>query len=323
LLRGSVGTGFRAPTLRQLYRPLQEFGVTAAPYNCSAEMAAMAASLGATCMPGNLQYNIYTGGNTQVKPEESRQATLGFRFEPTQAFSFGADLWWVGIKKTFGSVDENEAFGNVNKYADLWLTYKDPVTGDTYLAYNASTTNLGNSYSTGIDFDVSGRFDTPVGKLTSNLRMTYMIRDLFQLIPDQEYYSTVGDNNPAIGSQTFRWKGTLGNTLQAGRWAHTLNVNFQSGYKDFPGFVYGKDANGDYDGNDREIRLDIKDFYTLDWQTEFRMNKALKFTVGVKNLLNEKPPLSLRNNGGHMLGFDYRYFNPLGRTYQARVSLDF
>jgi iron complex outermembrane receptor protein len=53
------------------------------------------------------------------------------------------------------------------------------------------------------------------------------------------------------------------------------------------------------------------------------MNKALKFAVGVKNLFNEKPPLSLRSNGGHMLGFDYRYFNPLGRTFQAKVSYDF
>jgi len=323
LLRGSVGTGFRAPTLRQLYRPLQDFGVTAQPYDCSAEMAAMAASLGAACQGGKLQYNVFTGGNARIQPEESKQATLGFRLEPTPAFSFGADLWWVGIDKTFGSVDENEAFFNVNKYPSLWLVYTDPVTGDRLLAYNASTTNLGKSFSTGIDFDVTGRFNTGVGKLTSNLRVTYMIRDVFQLIPSQEYYSTVGDNNPSIGEQTFRWKGTLSNTLETGRWAHTLNVNFQSGYKDFPGFVYGKDANGNYNGNDREIRLNVRDYYTVDWQTEFNMNKALKFTVGVKNLFNEKPPLSLRSNGGHMLGFDYRYFNPLGRTFQARVSYDF
>lgn len=323
LVRGSIGTGFRAPQLRQLYRPLQDFGVTAQPYDCTAEMASMAASLGATCQPGKLQYNVFTGGNAGLKPEESKQATIGFRLEPAPAFSFGADLWWVGIDKTFGSVDENEAFGNVNKYSSLWLVYTDPVTGEKLLAYNASTANLGKSFSTGIDFDVTGRFNTGLGRLTSNLRLTYMIRDVFQLVPGQEYYSTVGDNNPSIGSQTFRWKGSLSNTLAAGRWAHTLNVNFQSGYKDFPGYVYGKEADGSYNGNDREIRLDIDDFYTVDWQTEFSMNKALKLSVGVKNLFNEKPPLSLRNNGGHMLGFDYRYFNPLGRTFQAKLSYDF
>lgn len=323
LVRGSVGTGFRAPTLRQLYRPLQDFGVTAKPYACSAEMAQMAASLGANCQPSSLQYNIFTGGNEKLKPEESKQATIGFRLEPSPTFSFGADLWWVGIDKTFGSVDENEAFDNVYKYPDLWLVYTDPVSGQKLLAYNASTTNLGKSFSTGIDFDVTGNFATGWGRLTSNLRLTYMIRDTFQLVPGQEYYTTIADNNPAIGSQTFRWKGTLANTLAYGAWAHTVNLNFQSGYKDFPGEVYGKDENGDYNGDDREIRLKISDFYTIDWQSEYHVNKALKLSFGIKNLFNKKPPLSLRADGGHMLGFDYRYFNPLGRTFQARLSYDF
>ncbi|MFM7848709.1 MAG: TonB-dependent receptor domain-containing protein [Rubrivivax sp.] len=323
LLRGSVGTGFRVPTLRQLYRPLQSFGVTAEPYNCSADMLKMATSLGAECQPGKLQYDVFTGGNAKVQPEESKQATLGIRFEPTRDLSFGADLWWVGIDKTFGSVEENEAFANVYKYASLWTTYTDPVTGATYLAYNASTTNLGKSFSTGIDFDITGRFDTPVGKLTSNLRATYMIRDEFQLLPGGTYYTTMAEHNPAIGKVTFRLKGTLGNTLQMGRWAHTLNLNFQSGYLDTEAYVYGKDAKGEYNGDDRTIRLTIKDTYTLDWQSELQWNKALKITAGIKNLTNEKPPLSLRSNGGHMLGFDYRYYNPLGRTFQARVSYDF
>jgi len=323
LVRGSVGTGFRVPTLLQLYRPLQSFGVTAEPYTCSGDMARMAASLGATCQPGKLQYDVFTGGNTNVKPEESRQATLGLRVEPNANFSIGADLWWVGIDKTFGSVEENEAFGNPYKYASLWTKFTDPVTGGTYLAYNASTTNLGKSFSTGIDFDVTGRFDTPVGKLTSNLKATYMIREVFQLLQGGEYFSTMGQHNPAIGTVTFRLKGSVNNTLQMGRWAHSLNVNFKSGYRDTTAFVYGKDANGNYNGDDRTIRLSIKDTYTLDVQTELQWNKALKLTAGIKNLTNEAPPMSLRSNGGHMLGFDYRYYNPLGRTFQARLSYDF
>lgn len=323
LLRGSVGTGYRAPTLRQLFRPLQSFGVTGAPYDCTPEMASIAASLGAQCRSGKQQYDVMIAGDAAIQPEESKQATLGFRFEPNTSVSFGADLWWVGIQKTFGSVDENEAFGNAAKYRDFWVTYKDPVTGRTYLAYNAKTTNLGNSYSTGIDLDIVGRMDTRVGKLTSNLRATYMIRDAFQLLPNAEYYSTVGDNNPSIGRVTFRWKGQWGNTLQYGRWAHTMNVNFQSGYKDFPAYVYGKNADGTYNGDDGEIRLDVGWTTTFDWQSEFRVNKAMKLTAGIRNLFDKKPPLSLRDNGGHMLGFDYRYFSPLGRTFQARMSYDF
>jgi iron complex outermembrane receptor protein len=323
LLRGSLGTGFRVPTLRQLYRPLQEFGVTAEQYDCSPEMAAMATSLGATCQGSKKQYNVFTGGNAKIQPEESKQATLGFRVEPASNFSFGADWWWVGIDKTFGSVDENEAFFNVNKYSNLWMVYTDPVTKEKFLAYNASQTNLGKSYTSGIDFDATARFDTPLGKLTSNLRATYMLRSKKQLLAGGEYFSTVSDNHPSIGEVTFRWKGQLTNTLQSGAWTHAANVNFQSGYKDFPTEVYGIDASGNYNGDDRVVRLKVKPYITLDWQTAYAWNKQLTLTAGVKNLLDKDPPLSLRAKGGHMLGFDYRYYSPLGRTLQVKASYDF
>ncbi|WP_431260053.1 TonB-dependent receptor [Roseateles chitinivorans] len=319
LIRGSVGTGFRAPTLRQLYRPLQEFGVTAEQYDCSPEMRAMATSLGALCQPGKKQYNVFTGGNTQVKPEESKQATIGFRVEPTSTFSFGADYWWVGIDKTFGSVDENEAFKNVNKYSNLWLVYTDPVTGQKYLAYNGSTTNLGKSFNSGVDFDVTGRFSTPFGRLTSNVRATYMLTSKNQLLPGEEYFSTIADNHPSIGEVTFRWKGQWTNTLVAGNWAHTANINFQSGYKDFPTTLDSDDGTL----VNEVVRLKVKPYTTLDWQTAYTWNKQLTVALGIKNVFDKDPPLSLRANGGHMLGFDYRYYSPMGRTFQVKASYDF
>lgn len=318
LFRGSVGTGFRAPTLRQLYRPLQEFGVTASPYDCKPGMAAVAASLGAICQGGEKQYNVYTGGVETVKPEESKQATLGFRVEPASSFSFGADWWWVGIDKTFGSVDENEAFGNAEKYSNLFLVYTDPVTGEKFLAYNASTTNLGKSYSTGIDFDVTGRVNTPIGRLTSNLRATYMLDRKVQLLANGEYFSDVGENQASLGTVTFRWKGQWTNTLQQGNWVHAANINFQSGYKDFETEVTNVGT-----GADEFVRLKVKPYVTLDWQTAYTWNKQLTVALGVKNVFDKAPPLSLRANGGHMLGFDYRYYSPMGRTVQVKASYDF
>ncbi len=323
MVRGSVGTGFRAPTLRQLYRPLQSFGVTGTPFPCTAEMQTIATNLGAVCRPGVTQYDVVISGVPTIKPEQSKQATIGLRFEPTDSLSIGADLWWIGIEDTFGSVDETEAFSNAAKYADLWSTYTDPVTQTRYLAYNSSTTNLGKSYATGVDFDISGRFETPVGRLSSALRATYVIKDKAQLLPGDEYYSTVGDNHPSIGSVTFRWKANWSNTLQMGDWSHTATINYQSGYRDFPGWVDFYDDAGNWLGDDMEFRLRVKPFTTLDWQTTYAVNKALSLTLGVKNVFDKDPPLTLRTNGAHMLGFDYRYYNPLGRTYQAKLNMSF
>lgn len=322
LVRGSLGTGFRAPTLRELYRPLQTFGVTGDPFDCTPEMAAIAASLGAVCRPPNTQYDVKTGGVPTSKPEKSKQASLGIRFEPSDNLSLGADLWWVGIKDTFGSVAENEAFANAATYSNLWTTYLDPVTGTTYLAYNSSTTNLGKKYVTGIDFDIVGRNDTPLGPLQSMLRATYMLRSDEQLLPNGPYYSTLADNNPSIAEVAFRWKGILSNSLRMGNWQHTLNFNFQSGYRDFPADVYEVDGTGAIIGADT-VRLKVKSYYTFDWQTAYTFNKSTTLTVGVKNLFDKDPPLSLRTSGAHMLGYDYRYYSPLGRTYQAKLNVAF
>ena len=132
----------------------------------------------------------------------------------------------------------------------------------------------------------------------------------------------MANNNESIGEVAFRWKGTLGNTLRMGSWQHTLNFNFQSGYKDFPTEVYEVDGSGAIVGAE-VVRLKIKNYYTVDWQTAYSFTKALTLTVGVKNLFDKSPPLSLRADGGHMLGFDYRYYNPLGRTFQAKLNMSF
>ncbi|MBK3018682.1 TonB-dependent receptor, partial [Klebsiella pneumoniae] len=105
--------------------------------------------------------------------------------------------------------------------------------------------------------------------------------------------------------------------LQYGNWVHSANVNFQSGYKDFPAEVV------DQDGNDATVRLKVKTYATLDWQTAYTWNKQLTVALGVRNVFDKEPPLSLRGNGGHMLGFDYRYYSPLGRTFQVKASYDF
>ena len=151
---------------------------------------------------------------------------------------------------------------------------------------------------------------------------TYVLRESRQLLTGGTYYSTLGDNNPSIGDVAFRWKGTLGNTLRMGNWQHTLNLNFQSGYQDFPADVYELDATGAIVAADT-VRLKVKKYFTFDWQTAYSVNKALTLTVGVKNLFDKDPPLSLRTSGAHMLGFDYRYYSPLGRTWQAKLNLSF
>lgn len=326
LVRGSVGTGFHAPTVPQVNAQPQPFGVTSSPYRCSTNPAlqTIAASLGAVCRPGNAQYDLLASGNPDLQPEKSRQATIGIRFEPNNQLSLGADLWHVQIRDSFGQINEAEVFANPALYPSNWGTKKDTGTQTVYLAFISPNQNQGKFFSTGIDFDATGRTKTFLGDLTSNMQLTYMIRETQQTLKDGPYYSAIG-NNAELGSVTFRWQGKWMNTIQMGNWAHTFAVNFKSGYIDAETTVEVLDANGNVTGTE-DLRLPVKRSATLDWQTQWTPTKSLALTVGLLNVFDTKPPLSISSGGlnrGQQFGFDDRYYDSRGRTAYVNASYKF
>lgn len=325
LIRGSVGTGFHAPTVPQVNAVLQPFGVTNDKYLCTPALQAVATSLGAQCQTGNRQYDVLAGGNPKLQPEKSRQATLGLRFEPSASFSGGVELWHVAIKDAFGQLPQAEVFASPGAFLDSWGTKKDTGTGVTYLAFKADNRNLGRSYATGLDFDILGRSKIEgVGDVSSQLAMTYMIREIAQTQRGGPFYSAIG-NFADLDAVTFRWKGKLTNTLKRGNWAHTLAVNFQAGYQDAVTDAERLDAAGNVVGVDA-IRLNVSNYFTFDWQTVWSFSKNLQFTAGVLNLFDETPPLAISTGGGNrgqQFGYDDRYYDSRGRTLYLNASFRF
>lgn len=318
LVRGSLGTGYHAPSVPQLNAAPQSYGVTEDPYDCTPALQAIATSLGAICQPGKRQYDVLAGGNKDLKPEKSKQATLGIRFEPTPSISFGADVWWVGIRDAFGQLSEQTVFADPAKGA--WTTAVDVGTGEKFLAWNAGNLNLGKSYTSGVDFDVSGRFKTGIGDVRSQLSATYMLRQTYQQEQGGQYYSDLADNSQ--GALVYRWKGSWRNTLAMGAWAHTLGLNFVSGYTDAETTVEVLNAAGVATGTE-DIRLKVKTYYTLDWQSKWTINKMFDVNVGVLNLADKKPPLALTTTGGQQVGYDGNLYDPRGRTFYGNLTLKF
>jgi len=324
MVRGSVGTGFHAPTVPQVAAKQQGYGVTSNNYTCSAAMAQIASSLGAVCRPGNAQYDQLAGGNATLRPEKSRQATLGVRYEPISAISVGADLWFVGIRDSFGQLTEQVVFTDPLRFPKSWASYVDIGTGKNYLAFLADNQNLGKSYATGIDWDITGRYRTPVGPLSSTLHISTMLRERSQLEPGGQYYSAIGDFSD-LGTVTFRNRGTWANTLKTGNWASTLTLNFKSGYRDQATTVDVLDASGNATGSE-DVRRPVGYFSTWDLQTVFTPNKAWALTGGVLNLFDRNPPFVPSVSGtnrGQQFGYDDRYYDARGRTLYVNASYKF
>ena len=67
----------------------------------------------------------------------------------------------------------------------------------------------------------------------------------------------------------------------------------------------------------------VGSYTTADWQTRWQYSKNLRFTVGVSNIFNTAPPLSLKLVGGNQVGYDGRYADPTGRAITAGASFRF
>lgn len=321
LLRGSLGTGFKAPTVPQVNALRQSFGVTGGAYACNASpaLAAVAAGLGAICPSGggSTQFDVIASGNRELRPENARQRTLGVRFEPDDTLSIGADYWVIRLDNTIGQISEDVVFGDPARFAASFTTFVDPATGETLLAQLADNRNLGKSRTSGVDLDASARQATPLGRWTSRLTATYLIEDRFEVVPGDGYVSDLGAY--ANGVVAFRWKLRWSNTLDAGAWTHNLSLNFQSGYADDPTAVLVRGTT-----DVETVQRDVASYTTLDWQTRWAATKQLSVVLGANNLTNRRPPLSITvNGGGQMVGYDSRYYDSRGRTVYARASYRF
>lgn len=322
LVRGSYGTGFHAPTVPQLKASLQSYGVTSNPYDCGAELRAIALSMGAVCRPPRTQYDVFSGGNPALQPEESENVSLGVIFEATPQISIGADYWWVGIKHAFGQLPEAAAFAAPSRYPGIWTTFTDIATATTYVAFNKTNINTGKERYAGIDFNLQGRWDTKLGKLSSQLIATNMLTNKLQLTEGGPYYKNIADYSSELDSVTFRWAGRLLASLDHGAWSHTVTGNFRTGYRDVLTTVDGINADGTFNGETLDVRLKVKSYYTFDWQSTWKPMGWMEVTVGALNLFDKDPPRSL-TTANFQIGYDARYYDPRGRVLFGRISFRF
>ncbi len=324
LLRGSAGTGFRAPTLPELYR-----GVTQTnsgntyndPYYDNSggfrvtDPATGAGGRCATQFNGtycNAQLKVRQGGNGALQPEKSHQFTAGFLLEPTRDLSFGADFFYVKQKQLIGVLDADLQLGDIvanfdpatrtssSQYAGNLVTRFDATTGATVVDYvGAFNQNLGELITKGIDFTVRGRLPTGYGTFGVGIESTYLISQKLRQ-PGQANF-TEGVGQYAVFGPVQRYKQVITGTWDYGPYGAAVVYNWGSGYLDFSGT---RNA-----GPNESI--DVLASYTA--------FKSLKVVLGVKNLMDRNPPISDQTQY-FQVGYDPTVGDPHGRAFYARLT---
>jgi iron complex outermembrane recepter protein len=327
LLRASYGTGFKAPNLTDIAGALTFAGSTAGTYTCPFPGSA-------GCLPGSAQYDLLSGpnglsGNAGLKPETSKQWTAGVRWEPIKNLSLGLDLWDVKIINQVLSqgIAEQVAFNNPQTYKSLFIDpYMDPA-GFTTIGFQQLPFNGGVAEYQGIDWDFTYRTATPWGKLAAAWTGTYMIKQEYNFGPGLPFNTDLGQYGPDQ-AVVFRVQSNVEASLATGAFTNTVLAHYKSGYKDegyaTGGGVFLANPNGTLGNAVAFCCLQVPSYTTFDWQGAYAWKKNTTLVVGIKNLFDKSPPLSLQTGGGgNQVGYDGRYYDPLGRTFYVRAAVKF
>jgi iron complex outermembrane receptor protein len=315
--RASYGTGFKAPSMREIGEPLSEFGVTSGTFTCPLPSSDPLAQY---CRPQEAQYDVFRQGYGGLTFETSTQYTFGAVLTPTDKFSMTVDFWNIELADLVERLTEQQIFDNPVTYRDLFTTKTNLATGQEFLAIIQAAVNVGTREQAGIDYALSQKFDLAWGQFDLGLQGTYMTKSDSSLTG-----SSLGrfGNDDAV---VFRNVINLIGTLYHGDFTHTLFTNYRSGYLDQKqtvevlgtGVPLGQ-------GPSIDVQLKVPSYLVANYNLRYMMlDDHLGLTFGISNLLDEEPPLSLRTSGsGHQVGWDPRYTDAMGRTYYLQAKYAF
>lgn len=329
LLRGSVGTGFRAPSMDDITLPLIDAGVVGNQYGCPVT-APDPLAVGCRSIP--TQYKQQSGGNpftgsAGLKPELSNQWTVGFRLEPTAELSVGMDLWSVKIRDGITSVPESTAFSKFSTYRSLFNITTESATGRPILTFNSVPFNAAVIQSKGLDLDMAINNKLAFGNLNTSVVLTYLFDSFYDLGFGDGKETSLGKYG-SDGAVAFRTLARISSTLTTGKLSNTVVLKYRPGYKDVG---YSEDdspvrlatATGGFGSFVEFEGLDVPAHYTFDWQGRYAVSKSMTITAGLLNVFDKKPPLTLKLDGGNMVGYDPRYHDGRGRTLYLQAAYKF
>jgi iron complex outermembrane receptor protein len=308
LFRGSANKGFLAPSFTQLYsgRLLEELpnGIID-PVGCPAH-------------PGDPAYcaidrqNYYSGGNPDLKPETSKQGTLGVVIEPVKGYSASFDWWAINTENAILNRTPQIVLANAQALSSDIVRNAD----GTINYINAGWINAGGVHTRGVDVSLRGEGQLPAGfRWSATLDGTWTQSYKYQEIPGEAYMEEVG--NFYTRDLYLRWKHNATFNLAKGNWSGTLSQIYKSGYKDeLPDAGLETPPAG--------FNPDVHSYTTYSLYGTYKGIKNMVITVGIQNLLNTDPPFTAHNVDEVVgAGWDPRVADPRGRSLSFQLNYKF
>lgn len=303
--RASWGTGFRAPSLAQVgLGPSQESRFFADTYGCADNPAYCAQT----------DYTLVFAGNPNLEAEESESWNFGVGWQPTDNVTLSLDYWDIKQENKIDEAPFQYLYNTFCNDQDSLICVRGPaLPGDTLgplSRINTGFINIGEQSVSGIDLSASYATDLAGGVLGLSLNYAYLLSFERTELNDTGSAFVTRELAGKYEYPEHRW--TLAGDWTTGNWNFYAALNYVGEFEDLGGTL-------DYDADWRTVG----DFMTLNLQVRYTGLKNTAISLGVDNVLDEKPPFAIGDGDSDLYGYVSSQHDPRGAYLYGKLTYSF
>ncbi len=293
--KASYSQGFRAPSLQELFVEnigFQDGLVDTLRFN----------KTGSAADEGGTQYKIISGGNANLKPENSESFYGGLIFEPPaiKGLTLNVDYIHINVKSVIQAEDLQKILDLPPAQQAAFVTRNPPSAQDialgapgTIVSIDQRFINLTSRQVDSVDLGADYQVDTDVGGFTYDFNGTYLA----------SWREKISSDSPT--------------TQNAGQFDFPkIKFNTSVFWAPVKKFSFGPTLNYTGSYSDSFIGKRVTEFITVDLQATYQAPYDSTITVGVNNVLDTNPPFSSQNTEG----YDTAIAENRGRFIYARIT---
>jgi iron complex outermembrane recepter protein len=264
IFRGSVSTGFRAPSLHQIYTE-------------KSQSTFSGGAIQVTGIINNVSTAARTNGVPKLNPEKSTNLTFGFGLKPAKNFNITVDYYNIKVKDrivlgnlvNFGLGEQAffvNAINSITSGIDFVAEYKNIKLGSGKMGLN-----LSGNYTT--DNKVDGAVNNPAS-----------VKALTGALAGQTVFN--GTQDALMFTSRPKFKYILGVNYDIAKWGISLNNT-----------VFGPTKFRQADFTNKGLFTEFKKALVTDLGFNFEATKKLSFAFNINNIFNVIPKYTIKSDG--------------------------